>query len=481
MLNKISVLIVLLFVTTTSIAQVEESHIIRLKNNSGDFYEGELGKVKVKENRESSNSLFIEVPFFRIKTRAEKPLAPIFLLAGGPGDDPSVLEELEELGPLLYEFIGKSDLIVIEQRGNGLSKPKLSCPGSYNLPLNKPLSLSLFTKEYRKFVTGCRDYWNKKDRDLSSYNVISMVDDIEGVRKHLNYDKIMLFGGSFGSHHSLTYLKKYPKNVDRVLIDSPEGLNHTVKLPMNVDSILYKLSDLVKENKILNRKIPSFIKLVKDQLNTLGSSPVRVKVNHPKTNKEVEIVIGKYDLQLVTALKLGRRHYRELPYRYLQMKKGDYSWLAEEAIDIRVNQGESLMATLTDCSSGATKKRWMQVRNETNKAILGDALNNIIFTACDLLPNKELANELNVGFYTNVPILIIYGTQDARTPPQNVKDIVKYFSNYKTLTVKHGSHDLFKEVLEQLMPIMVKFLTTSIPIKVDLPSNIIAPITLRVK
>ncbi|TJY37825.1 alpha/beta hydrolase [Pontimicrobium aquaticum] len=382
--------------------------------------------------------------------------------------------------PSLYDFTLKSDVVIVEQRGNGLATPNLTCPGSFNLPLDEPLRIEKFSQVYRDYINGCKEFWQEKSRDLSSYNVISMADDINDIRKSLNHDKIMLFGGSFGSHHGLTYAKNYPKHVDRILVDSPEGLTHTVKLPLNVDRILKGLSKMVSRDTILNNKIPSFIKMVKRQIQSLETSPIKVDVKHPETNEWVQIVVGGYDLQLITASLLGRKEYRELPYRYLQMQEGDYSWLAQRAINIRVNQDENLMPVLTDCASGAKADRWLKLKKQSKKAILGDALNSIRFKVCDSLPNLNLSNELSSDFYTEIPIVLIYGSQDARTPPSNTQDIMKHFKNAHTIRVKNGSHDLFKEVWDEIKPVMINYLTAPNPKLFSSPAIIEAPVNFKV-
>ena len=122
---------------------------------------------------------------------------------------------------------------------------------------------------------------------------------------------------------------------------------------------------------------------------------------HPETEKEVEIVVGKFDLQMATAMALGRMRYRELPYYYLQMKSGDYSWLASMSIGLRQANGNvgALMASLTDCASGVASKRKEKVSRQAQDAILGDALNNVIFEVCDLLPLRDLNDELEIKLY----------------------------------------------------------------------------------
>ncbi|MCW5515293.1 alpha/beta fold hydrolase [Muriicola sp. Z0-33] len=452
-----------------------------VKANDGNTYRGEKGRIKVPENRENENSEWLELPFFRMKTEHERPLAPIFIFEGGPGDDPSALQRLSEFAPILKAFAERSDVVLVDQRGNGGAIPKLSCPNTLQFSLDTPLDLSTFRKVYRKYMEDCSGSWQKKGRDLSGYNVISMADDVEALRQAMSYGKVMLFGGSFGSHHALAYIKRYPENVDRILLDSPEGLPHTVKLPSSADEILEQLSGLVKTNAELSQEIPSFTDLVRDVLEGLEQHPIRVSTTHPITSKEVHIVLGKFDLQFITGIDLGRRAYRELPYRYLQMKKGDYSWLASRAIHLRLAHIESLMAALTDCASATASDRMLAVQTEAKEAILGNALNNVIFEVMDILPIKDISKELNQYFKSGIPIVLICGRQDARTPVSNAEEILEVFTNGRLVVVEHGSHDLFSEALDQLLPIMQGYLKAEHPLEFVVPERIVAPLNLRTR
>lgn len=445
----------------------------------GKIYTGESGFINVPENRDSSISKRIELPFFRIRTSHPNPLPAIFVFEGGPGDNPSMLQQLEDLLPLLYSFSKRSDVIVVEQRGNGRSKPNLTCPGFLELPLDVELTKEGFSRVYRTFMKNCALYWQDQGRELSGYNVLEMADDIDTVRNLLGYEKIMLFGGSFGSHHALTYLQLYPDRVERILLDSAEGLGHTMKLPLDADSMLQQLSKWAAQDTTISKSLPSFIGLTKRIIRKLGKEPVKTKTLHPVTNKEVSIVLGAYDLQLVTALELGRIGYRELPYHYLQMQKGDFSWLASYAIQIRVGQSRNLMAVLTDCASGASGERRKMVLEQSKMAILGDALNNINFKACGLLPSRNVNFTLTADFKSSVSLLIVNGNQDVRTPLTNAKEILEHFENGRILEVKYGSHDLFREGFDILAPVLIGYVTSDDPLSFKLPVKLEVPLNLR--
>jgi len=451
--------------------------------NDGKSFLGEIGSIQVLENRDNPKSRLIEIPFFRLKTKSSNPLPPIFVLEGGPGDNPSIMQKMEDIITPISLFGSRSDIVLFDQRGNGNSSPSLSCENSFSLPLGVQLDQESFTKAYRTYIQECSFYWQEGNSDLQGYNVVSMTDDIEALRKALDYEKIILFGGSFGSHLGITYIKRYPNQVDRASLDSPEGLQHTIKLPYEVDKVLVQLSDLVKADSVLSKKIPSFISLVKETLNNLDKNPVRSKALDPETGKEIEIVVGKLDLQLATAMTLGRMGYRELPYYYLQMKSGDYSWLANRSIGLRRANGNigNLMASLTDCSSSITTKRKEEASRQAEDAILGDALNNVIFEVCDLLPLKDLNNELETNFTSKVPLLVICGSQDARTPIRNGMEVISNFENSRLLIVKNGSHDLFPEAFDNnLAPLIVGFLSADYPLKYPLPMQIETALNLRI-
>lgn len=449
-------------------------HTVRADN--GETYVGELGHISVPENRENEKTGLIRLPFFRIRTEHPNPLPPIFIFEGGPGDNPSALERLREFAPILASFAQRSDVVLVDQRGNGLSVPKLGCPSPLRLPLDAPLEKESFKRQYRQYITDCAAYWQEQGRDLQGYNVVAMADDTDAVRKFLSYDKIMLFGGSFGAHHALTYVKQYPDRVDRILLDSPEGLQHTLKLPYEVDKVLMQLSALVEKDSVWSKKIPSFGGLVTEVLQDLETKPVTVEVTHPETQKRVPIVLGKYDLQLATGMALGRIGYRELPQHYLNMEAGDYSWLANYAVHFRYDQGVSLMAALTDNSSGGTPERRALVSEQAKDAILGDVLNNVIFEVSDLLPLQDISKVLVPNFSSQVPLLLICGSQDARTPLRNAREIMANFEQGRLLEVRYGSHDLYREVLDTLAPIMMGYLAADDPVKYPLPNVLKAPL-----
>lgn len=448
--------------TTLSYGQKsQETGIVNLLEDqleiNGSTYTFESGHLMVNENHENQGSRIIGIPFKRIRTRSKNPLPPVFLLEGGPANTNSIQRQWKNILPILSSFTQRSDLVVLEQRGNGDAFPNLQCPGSFSLSNSEPLTKEKFGQEYVKYISTCEKYWQQQGINPGEYHVVSMAKDIEALRSALGYEQIMLFGGSFGSHWALNYLKLYPQNVERVLIDSPEGYDHSVKLPSYAEEALISLSDLVAADPVLSEQVPNFYELAKQ---------VAFELKQPKTVKTSNgqnIILGLYDLQLITALDLGRSNYRALPYHYLQMSRGNYIWLADRTLELRRGLNYNLMAVIADCTSGASPVRWLKAEETSAQTVLGDALNNINFEACSFLDIAPLGEKIRVSITSEVPILVIVGSQDARTPLSNALEILSSFPNGRLLEVKNASHDVFQESSEVLFPLIRTYLSREDP------------------
>lgn len=57
--------------------------------------------------------------------------------------------------------------------------------------------------------------------DTSLWTVDLFVDELEALRKHLNFDVINIIGQSWGGSLAIEYTLKYPKNVSKLILHSP--------------------------------------------------------------------------------------------------------------------------------------------------------------------------------------------------------------------------------------------------------------------
>jgi hypothetical protein len=218
-------------------------------------------------------------------------------------------------------------------------------------------------------------------------------------------------------------------------------MNHSYKLPSNVDKGLYRLAELVKENPEMNELIPDFIGLVKETLARLEKSPVIWEVKDSRLKTKVKITLGKWDLQKMTSEYLGRTpSARNIPAIYYDMSQGDYSELAKFSYQMRKGRRMSLNAVVCDVASGATQERLEQIARESKTSILGDAINYPFPMIGEAVGSPDLGDEFRSNFQSNVRILFFSGTMDIRTPPSNVDEIIVGFNNADHVRIKDRGH-----------------------------------------
>jgi pimeloyl-ACP methyl ester carboxylesterase len=345
--------------------------------------------------------------------------------------------------PVMKPPFALADCIFVEHRGFGLSRPSLDCPGSYDLALDEPGNPDSYRDAHCQYLTNAVSFWQEQGVDIAGYNAREMAADIDDLRQALGYERLSIYGGSFGSHHGFALLRYYGQTIERAFLWDVEGPNHTIKLPSNIQKQLVKLDSLLREDSILNSQIPDLLELMASVLDRLKQQSVIVETIHPQSEEKVNITIGAYDLQLVTANGLGNVPFlRALPIRYLDMASGDYSWLAEQVIRVRVNQKSNIMYEATDIASGATTKRWEQIAREAPDTLLGDVINEPFHALGDVLGNPDLGDEFRGKLVSDVPIILVGGSVDARTPISNAQELLPDLSRGRLITVEGASHDI---------------------------------------
>ncbi len=125
-------------------------------------------------------------------------------LAGGPGQAALGLGGFlaKAIGPAL----GSRDLLVFDQRGTGESDP-LSCS-----------ALETFsTKPAYQLLRECAFEIGPA---RAGYTTQESVQDIEAIREAGGYEKLVLYGTSYGTKVALEYAERYPQYVEALVLDS---------------------------------------------------------------------------------------------------------------------------------------------------------------------------------------------------------------------------------------------------------------------
>jgi pimeloyl-ACP methyl ester carboxylesterase len=139
----------------------------------------------------------------RKQTGAAPSKTAVLALAGGPGQAALPLGEF--IAKALAPALGTRDLLVFDQRGTGASDP-LSCAALSSLSGSASQAFERCALEIGPARGG--------------YTTQESVEDIEAIRQAAGYEKLVLYGTSYGTKVAEEYAERYPQHVESLVLDS---------------------------------------------------------------------------------------------------------------------------------------------------------------------------------------------------------------------------------------------------------------------
>ena len=426
----------------------------------GKTYEGERGHLIVRENRQKPNSNLIELVFVRLKSTTDKPGYPTVYLDGGPGSSAIGIANVPDYMNAFQKLRDVGDVILLDQRGVGRSKPNLTYLASESLPLDVFADRDVALRAFKERAKAGADHFRSQGVDILAYNSIESANDVEDLRKALGAEKLNLVGFSYGTHLGLACIRYHGKNLNRVVLIGTEGPDHTDKLPSTSDASIRRLSALVAKDPELGPKMPDLTGTLKRTLDRLEKEPVTVTITDQRTRKPVDVKVGKIGLQFLIMRDLGDTNDLPIfPLWFYTMDKGDYSIL-KRFVERRYNQfgaGISVMTLVMDISSGVSKARKQQIQKEARTALLGDIVNFPVSDMGDVFGNPDLGDAYRSPIKTAVPTLFVSGVLDNNTQPFQADEVRKTFRNSTHIVIDNAGHESMV-VDPQVQQMMVQYL-----------------------
>jgi len=410
------------------------------ENSQKEKVEAEFGTLFVPENRSNPESNLIELAFVRFKSTAKDPGAPIVYLAGGPGGS-GIGAATGSRFPLFMALREIADVIAFDQRGTGYSKPNLGCFERLALPLDVAPTREAAIKELRENARGCVSYWRDIQRvDLTGYNTNENADDLEDLRKALGANQISLWSISYGTHLAFATMRRHPKSIHRAVLAGTEGPDHTYKLPSNIQKHLEDLAAVIKADPQIGKDIPDFLALMKSVFDRLDAQPETVEITDPRTKLKVKVIVNKFVMQYIVANNIGTTVTARFPALFYRASKGDFTNPAQVWLNQSRSEIGSAMSFMMDCASGQTAARRERIEREAKGTLLEDIFNFPFPDICEEWRAPDLGDTFRAPLRSDVPVLFISGTLDARTPVSNAEEYRTGFSNSTHMIIEGAVH-----------------------------------------
>ena len=228
----------------------------------------------VAENREINNSRLLALPLIIYKSSNPYPEEPVFWLTGGPGNSNLTYWPPDEL-------LEQRDVVMLGYRGVDGSTV-LACPefmdGTSGLNLFSKIAIS----QMKQNVLACQDNWANNGIDISCYTMTDVIDDMEAVRKVLNYQTINLLSVSYGTRLAQIFATRYPQRVNRSIMVSVNPPGHFVWDPETIDSQIQYYSNLWAHDPVYGEKTDNLAACMKRVMNNMPERWLFFKIDPDK-------------------------------------------------------------------------------------------------------------------------------------------------------------------------------------------------------
>jgi pimeloyl-ACP methyl ester carboxylesterase len=170
----------------------------------------ECGVLTVPENPQEPGGRQIGLHIARVGaiSRRKQP-DPLFVLAGGPGAAAGSF--YASVAPAFARILRERDIVLVDQRGTGGSNP-LDCAQPEDL-LGRAGD-----KEIIAATRACLASLVPRAQ-VAEYTTSRAVQDLDQVRAALGYERINLYGASYGTRVAQHYLRHFPARTRSVILD----------------------------------------------------------------------------------------------------------------------------------------------------------------------------------------------------------------------------------------------------------------------
>lgn len=427
----------------------------RIPLQDGSFAAADRGQLFVPLKRSDARSALISIEIYRFKAASKIKSTPIFLLHGGPSFQ-GLAGPLAEPG--FYErsirpYLEAGDLVVVGQRGIGSSKPNTIIEAPRRFPPDQEVTEPQAAEALQEACARGKAYWESQGLDLTGLTVVEAAADVDDVRKALGYDKITLWGGSFGSHWGMAVMRYYPQIVERAVLRGMEGPDHTYDMPSHVLHALQRIAEAADRSPRLKGLIPEegLLAAFRTVIARAQANPIRTTVADPETGKDQAALFAARDIREMalgyTATVSSRQGMRSWPADILALYWGDFSRAAKVSLMRRQARAwRTASFFMLDCASGITPEREAQIRQDPAVDVLGP-IGWDYQVGCPVW-NIDLGNEFRKNFETGIPTLIVQGTWDVSTPMENALELAPFFKNSKLVLVHGGSHGALQDAMD---------------------------------
>jgi pimeloyl-ACP methyl ester carboxylesterase len=420
-------------------AQTLSLHDCRIENAAaGGSLAARCATLTVPENRNDPKSKTISlqvavVPALRVQSLPD----PLFVLAGGPGQGAS--DFYASIAAAFGRVRRDRDIVLVDQRGTGRSN-RLDCEfdDEAEFAATDPTQLATQAQKCLAGLSG----------DPRYYTTSIAVRDLEEVRRALGYDRLNLYGVSYGTRVAQHYLRRFPERVRTMILDGvvPVDLALGPDVAIQAQRALDVLFERCQRDAGCDGKFANVRDAWTVLRERLQREPIRIDIPDPLTAQPTTATIGvpqvsaavrllTYSdetasvLPLLIHLAQVEQQPRSLIAQYLMIKR---------STETQIAYGMHFAVT---CSEDASRWAGENVSDEAlAKTYLGQAFMQGMKTMCAAWPKGPVDSDFNAPLESTAPVLLLSGGNDPVTPASYGARAARGYKNGKHIVLSGQGH-----------------------------------------
>jgi len=248
--------------------------------NAGSQGKITYGYLQVPEVWGATNSKIVQVGVAILENSAglDNADAMVFL-QGGPG-----ASGVESAGIWIdHPLRAKNNIVLLDIRGTGVSKPRL-CPDlgmKFMAILAKDQTVKEDEEQKTNAALSCKQDLIARGINTDAYNSLSVANDLNALKKALNYKNWNVYGISYGTYMAQVYANSFPEDVKTLILDSAisDISDYYTENTSNYVSSLSKVFDKCKNDPECNAQYPDLETVFYNTIKDLEKNPLSVPVS----------------------------------------------------------------------------------------------------------------------------------------------------------------------------------------------------------
>ena len=394
----------------------------------------QCGWLEVAENPQEPDGRQIRIRVARVPAsgRVTEP-DPLVFFAGGPGQ--AATETWPMIAGALRKVNESRDILLVDQRGTGQSHP-LKCP---RVELEDAL-----LADWDQLAEQTRDCLDSLDADPRFYTTTIAMHDIDAARRALGYERLNLYGGSYGTRAAQVYYRLFPDQVRTIVLDGvvPQTLGLGTEHAIKLDQAVYRVLENCEADAACSERFPDSAGKLRELLRRVVDEPVEVTIDHPTTGEPLTLSVER------EVLASALRFLSYSPETQAMLPMLIHEAATEQRFDRLASQ---MMITATGLQQTIAQGMEMSVlcaedyplfpaAIEPNDTLLGNLMDQVVRVQCGVWPAGPVPEGFNEPVGGDVPVLLLSGENDPVTPPEYGDRVAAHFARATHLVAPGQAH-----------------------------------------